>query len=983
MARTRRRRPDPHHDGGRALGRLASGLLEACCLVALAVVPLYFNPESERAFEPDKLAWLIVLGCAALWALLVFTVEGRCWLPLNKNEGGRARRQRSSTSHRASALHLPVLAWVTVLCGLGLALGTLFSIVPTISLWGVYRRGHGLLAYAALFTLLAAAALTVRRPKGLSRLLYAAVLPVAPISAYALSQRAGIDNITWDTFGASASDRAFASLGNPIFLGAYLVLVLPLFASSTVVAWRGRKLNEAGSGRRFAAASSGCVLGLMAVITSQSRGPALGVLAGAVVFVLAYAAAYRRREVALWAAGLGTAALVVLVTMGGSAGGPGGRLGSLLSASSRTARERLLVWGALESLAKSDLPRSVVGHGPDTLSYALAPHLPLELAVLLPDQVIDRAHNIVWEWWTSAGAIGALAILGLLAAALYTGLRLLGLAAVRSDALLLTLALGVGTAVGAIAPIAAGQSPFAALGLGFGLVAGFVAYCFYRALVPGPTDPRSEDRKASRSRSPQPSRAEACRKAAVVAILASLSGHLVEASLGLPTAAGGLVFWVLIGSLIALAASRGTSTAESVEPTTQAAPASGLFEGLGLAAMAHAPLLVSSRESPFGHPGLWLLVPLTWTMCDMLWPTNGRLSRRYVDRLAILASFLLLWLLLRGVTGGSMLAFGAVLIATTFLAAARLGIGGLRRLPDADSSAGLPRSIGGWARVAVYTIAGVVLAFVGWRAGVAPVLADTHLRSGVEAGVRGDLDGARYHFERAAELWPEQTAYATYRAASYREVFLDLDRPDRQRQAAFDAAIEVLERAEKLVPDEAAPHRLGTLLRDKGDLAASKETRSESWQQAASHYDRALALAPHSPGLHEERAQLYERQGKWTEALADYAAVLEIEPGSVSARLGSARSQLALGRVEGARESVGNLLADGGAGAGDLQSLAKEPMGWPIDPVATRLLYALLLDETGASDEALDVIQEARELEGASEVPWPSVLEALASGVRQ
>ena len=51
-------------------------LLEAGWLLALVVAPLFFNVYSSRVFEPDKLAWVLLLGLLAAWAFAVRAVEG-------------------------------------------------------------------------------------------------------------------------------------------------------------------------------------------------------------------------------------------------------------------------------------------------------------------------------------------------------------------------------------------------------------------------------------------------------------------------------------------------------------------------------------------------------------------------------------------------------------------------------------------------------------------------------------------------------------------------------------------------------------------------------------------------------------------------------------------------------------------------------------------------------------------------------------------
>ena len=179
--------------------------------------------------------------------------------------------------------------------------------------------------------------------------------------------------------------------------------------------------------------------------------------------------------------------------MGRSNDSPLGRLGTLLASGSRTAEERRLVWEALERVAESSRPAQLwLGYGPDSLMYVLPPAVSPELVRLTPEQIFDRAHNVLWEWWVSAGLVGVAAFLAVFMAAITAGYRLLGLVKNRLEAMgLLAAQLAAGVVLVAI-PIAAGQRELAAVGLPAGLVAGAALYAAAwgwrrgRAEEPGP-----------------------------------------------------------------------------------------------------------------------------------------------------------------------------------------------------------------------------------------------------------------------------------------------------------------------------------------------------------------------------------------------------------------------------------------------------------------------------------------------------------------
>ena len=56
------------------LAKFARGIMEAAWLLALVVAPLYFDVQSDRVFEPDKIElvrWLAFIAGAAwvVWAV--------------------------------------------------------------------------------------------------------------------------------------------------------------------------------------------------------------------------------------------------------------------------------------------------------------------------------------------------------------------------------------------------------------------------------------------------------------------------------------------------------------------------------------------------------------------------------------------------------------------------------------------------------------------------------------------------------------------------------------------------------------------------------------------------------------------------------------------------------------------------------------------------------------------------------------------------
>jgi len=58
--------------------------------------------------------------------------------------------------------------------------------------------------------------------------------------------------------------------------------------------------------------------------------------------------------------------------------------------------------------------------------------------------------------------------------------------------------------------------------------------------------------------------------------------------------------------------------------------------------------------------------------------------------------------------------------------------------------------------------------------------------------------------------------------------------------------------------------------------------RSNSWDEAARQWKKALDLGPESAAAHNNLAVAYEKQGAFDEARKEYEAALRLDPGNVT-----------------------------------------------------------------------------------------------------
>jgi tetratricopeptide (TPR) repeat protein len=371
-------------------------LLEAGWLAALIVVPLFFNIYSSRVFEPEKLSLLrsIVLMMVGAWVIRQFEASRQS--ASNQTLGNRFKSWLQS-----NPLALPTLFIVGVYL-----VSTIFSLVPSYSLWGGYQRMQGTyttFSYIVIFFVLVN---SLRTRAQLDRVLNTITIVAFPVAVYGIIQHSKIDPLPW---AGDVTQRVAANMGNAIFVAAYLIMVLPVVLArwlETLVRWNAQASNFTGRviftvtavafilittaawmydfyygviiglllfpimfvfsifakiGRRDALLMASFTNIFSAVLVtiffSQSRGPWLGLLGGLFVFILLYAFVRNARRVVMGIVGLGILGSIFLLVFNLPASPLEplrsvpyvGRLGTIFELEGGTGLVRELIWkGALE-----------------------------------------------------------------------------------------------------------------------------------------------------------------------------------------------------------------------------------------------------------------------------------------------------------------------------------------------------------------------------------------------------------------------------------------------------------------------------------------------------------------------------------------------------------------------------------------------------------------------------------------------------------
>ena len=398
-------------------------------LVIVLLVPLLVNPFGYRFYDVPRPAFFRFVVLLVLTAWLVIRIN------LRRSIAGSLRKLL------ARPLVLPAL-----LFAFAHILSTITSVAPHLSLWGSFIRVYGtynVLCCVIFFFLII---LNLRTPRQLEQLVTVALLASLPVALYGVIQHFGFDPIfpQYDY-----SSRVVSSIGNPIFLGAYLIMVIPLALGRLLVSLRTLLGEDQVQSSKLKAAGYASLLlvQLMCLLYTRARGPWFGLLSGVLLFVVLIALLYKRRGLLLIAivAGVALVALLVALNLPSATLEPFTEspylsrlaLSDELAAGTGTSWVRLFIWqGTLELIRSGPnigfTPdplrplRLLIGYGPETMEVVFPKVYPSGLAhVEAREAVIDRAHNELLDLLVTTGALGLLAFLLLLGSFFYCGVSLL------------------------------------------------------------------------------------------------------------------------------------------------------------------------------------------------------------------------------------------------------------------------------------------------------------------------------------------------------------------------------------------------------------------------------------------------------------------------------------------------------------------------------------------------------------------------------
>jgi len=177
--------------------------IQYCFYALFFITPLLLWPYTSEVFEFNKMIFVYAMTVIILagWAIRSIKIK--------KFEIAR------------TPLDLPLLLFLT-----SQIISTIVSIDRHTSLWGYYSRFHGGLASTICYVILFYAFVThfIGETKALKNIITTILLTASLTAVYAVLEKMGIDKNIWVQ---DVQNRVFSTLGQPNWLSAYLIALLP------------------------------------------------------------------------------------------------------------------------------------------------------------------------------------------------------------------------------------------------------------------------------------------------------------------------------------------------------------------------------------------------------------------------------------------------------------------------------------------------------------------------------------------------------------------------------------------------------------------------------------------------------------------------------------------------------------------------------------------------------------------------------------
>ena len=241
-------------------------VMEVTWLLALVSIPIYFNIYTSRVFEPDKIS---LFRSLVLVMLMAWAAKGLTRLAMERESLARpAPGPRKGRPGETAELIYPsdgdvigpdarpfpqnVIRRPLLLFALFLSfvytLATVLSVVPNASWWGSYQRLEGTYTFLSYVSFFLVIVFNLRERRQLERLVSFVLLANIPVALYGILQHAKGDPLPW---AGDTNFRVTSTMGNAIFISAYLIMVVPLILYRAVTTGNWLFKNRATANKSF------------------------------------------------------------------------------------------------------------------------------------------------------------------------------------------------------------------------------------------------------------------------------------------------------------------------------------------------------------------------------------------------------------------------------------------------------------------------------------------------------------------------------------------------------------------------------------------------------------------------------------------------------------------------------------------------------------------------------------------------------------
>ncbi len=389
------------------------------------------------------------------------------------------------------------------------------------SVWGDYVRRHGTLTLLAAMTLFAAIAASADADL-IDFVVDATIVgSVLPAVSACLQM--------WFEPGV----RAAGTAGNPVFLGAYLVMVWPLTLARLITVMKSRTMSNR-------VATAGCfgllVCQTVAIVRTGARGAWVGWAVGTGLMILLWLRQRIRQRRALWVATAGLVMIAVTCLAIEIRYRPASRVSSIATVSSGTARIRVAIWNDAVTVMEATPLRFLTGYGPKTTSFVVERYQRAELNWLEQNYArVDRLHNVWLDTLFGTGLLGAAALTAVWLTLFAAAYRLLGVVRRSREDIFAWSCVGCGIGGVFVTGVVLRKPGWIAIGFSAGILLAVLAQCLVADYHPRRfcEGRRDSDRMA-------------------IALAASLVAHFVEIQFAFDTVLTTLLFWTEAGTVFLL-----------------------------------------------------------------------------------------------------------------------------------------------------------------------------------------------------------------------------------------------------------------------------------------------------------------------------------------------------------------------------------------------------------------------------------------------